>query len=167
MARTILARYAGVEPQALEFARGADGRPELLTPVAGGALRFSVSSAPGMFVVAVGAETIGVDIEPRRRRVDVDGLVEAVCSSAERDLLAAPMAPAVRGEAFIWCWTGKEACAKAAGLGLGAPFEEIDVGIGPIDGVRAVPPAASRQAGPWLLHRVDVLAAYAVAVAVA
>ena len=119
-------------------------------------------------MLAVAAEPVGVDVEPRRRRVCVEGLIETICSESERDAApGSPIEPSVRDEAFIWCWTGKEACAKASGLGLAAPFDEIDVGTGPVGGVRAVARAASHPAGPWLLYRAEVLADYAVAVAVA
>ncbi len=167
IARTILDRYVGVGAAALEFGRDGDGRPELLTPAPAGRIRFSTGSAPGLLVLAVAAEPVGVDVEPRRRRVCVEGLIEAVCTESEREQLGSRMEPAARDEAFIWCWTGKEACAKASGLGLAAPFEEIEVGTGPVGGVRAVAPAASHPAGPWLLYRAGVLADYAVAVAVA
>lgn len=173
IATTILARYVGIRPGELEFARRRAGKPELLTPAPSGrVLHFSTSSAPDLFAVAVAAGPVGVDVEPRRRRVSTNALIEAFCTPSECDELG-PMGEAARREAFIWCWTGKEACAKASGLGLGAPLEEIEAGVGPVPGARAVGripgeaagPLAGGPLGPWTLHRV-ALPDYAVAIAV-
>jgi 4'-phosphopantetheinyl transferase len=174
IAATILASYVDADPRALVFARGPHGKPELLTcGRSGERLAFSTSTAPGALALAVAAAPVGVDIEPRDRAVSVDGLVAAVCTPSERRELAAAATTAVasRREAFIWCWTGKEACAKASGLGLGAPLELIDVGVGPVGGARVVAPvvaptgAGDGALGPWELHRVGELAEYAVAIA--
>ena len=163
---TILARYLGVDPRSVEFGRGSNGKPELITQSPAGEVRFSVSTSEGMLALAVGAAPIGIDVEPRARVVSLDGMLEFVCTERERDQLSEPMPVAARSEAFIWCWTGKEACAKACGLGLAVPFSEIDVGTGPVGGVCAVAPVAGSDLGPWVLHRVDALAGYAVAIAV-
>jgi len=162
---TILARYAGVQPAELEFARSADGKPQLVTAVAAGEVHFSTSTAPGLFAVAVAAAPVGVDIELRARRLSTDALIEAVCTERERTQLAA-LGPSQRHEAFIWCWTGKEACAKASGVGLGAPFDRIEVGADEGGGPLPVASVAAGRLGPWTLHRVDALADYAVAIAV-
>jgi hypothetical protein len=171
IAATILARYVDTDPPELVFGRGPFGKPELLTRAPGGEqVRFSTSTAPGALALAVAAEAVGVDIEPRDRSVSADGLIEAVCTAAERRELAG-VGAAARREAFLWCWTGKEACAKAAGLGLAAPLELIEAGCGPIGGARVVAPVREWQGigggllGPWELHRVGELAEYAVAVA--
>ena len=163
IAATMLARYVGIAPGELEFSRGAHGRPELRTRAAGREVWFSTSTAPDVFVLAVAATPVGVDVEPLTRRVATDGLIEAVCTPRERDRLSA-LALAARREAFIWCWTGKEACAKASGLGLGAPLESIDAGAGP--GASVVQASSDGSLGPWTLFRVQALPGYALAIAV-
>jgi 4'-phosphopantetheinyl transferase len=162
---TILSRYVGVDPGQLAFARGEHGKPELLTAGAQGPVHFSTSTAPGAFAVAVAATPVGVDLELRARRVSTDALIETVCSERERSQLAA-LGPSQRHAAFIWCWTGKEACAKASGIGLGAPFDRIEAGAGPAAGPLLVDGPVDGRHGPWTLYRVDALADYAVAVAV-
>jgi 4'-phosphopantetheinyl transferase len=162
---TILSGYVGVDPGLLAFTRGEHGKPALVTTAAQGPVHFSTSTAPGAFAVAVSATPVGVDVELRARRVSTDALIEAVCTDRERDQLAA-LAVSQRHEAFIWCWTGKEACAKASGIGLGAPFDRIEAGTSSAAGPLLVDGLVDGLHGPWTLYRVGALADYAVAVAV-
>jgi 4'-phosphopantetheinyl transferase len=162
---TILSRYVGVDPGQLAFTRGEHGKPDLVTAAAEGPVHFSTSTAPGAFAVAVAATPVGVDIELRTRRVSTDALIAAVCTGSEHDQLAA-LGASQRHEAFIWCWTGKEACAKASGVGLGAPFDRIETGTGLLSGPFVVDGVGDGTLGPWTLYRVGALADYAVAVAV-
>jgi hypothetical protein len=163
---TILARYVGVEPRELQFGRDGSGKPELVPSGPGGSVPFSVSTTAGMLALAVGASAIGVDVESRTRKVSVEDMMDFICTERERAELGDLMTPSARAEAFIWCWTGKEACAKACGLGLAVPFTEIDAGVGPVGGMRTVPSSVGPPVGPWELHRVDAFAGYAVSVAV-
>lgn len=73
---------------------------------------------------------VGVDVEQLVVRDDVDAIATVVCTAGERTALAG-LAPGERPDAFHRCWTRKEALAKAVGLGVRLPFDEIAVGVGP------------------------------------
>ena len=69
--RHLLAAYAGQEPHALVFARGAHGKPAL----AGTALEFNLSHSEGCAVLAVTrGRRVGVDVPRDLRLVQMAGL---------------------------------------------------------------------------------------------
>ena len=69
---------------------------------------------------------VGVDVEERRPRKNLEGLVETVFGPQERALLAG-----LEGQSwldtFLAFWTGKEALAKAWGMGLRTDFSTFQV----------------------------------------
>jgi 4'-phosphopantetheinyl transferase len=120
--RTVLAGYLGTSPSALAFSRGAHGRPELEgrgTPP----LRFNLSHAPGLAVLAVtAAGELGVDVEDVERPGEWVGGASSFFAPAEVSALARVPAPR-RRERFFELWTLKEAYLKARGTGLALPLD--------------------------------------------
>lgn len=143
--RWTIAAAAGVAPEALRFAAGPHGRPQLVAPAAGD-LCFSVTNTAGLVACAVArAGAIGVDAEPLDRPLPPE-LLDTCCSTAERAALAA-LPPAAQGAWFHRLWTLKEAWFKARGLGIdrepsgvGFAFDArsalVRAGAGPADGWR-------------------------------
>ena len=67
--RSVLSRYAPVNPAAWRFTTNAYGRPEIAGPEGALPLRFNLSNAEGMVVCIVSAHhDVGVDVEPLDRR---------------------------------------------------------------------------------------------------
>jgi 4'-phosphopantetheinyl transferase len=155
--RLILAARLGRAPQALVFARGAQGKPALH------GLEFSLSHTRGLALVAVAAVPVGVDVE-RIEPLDALALARHRFSAAERAALE--RVPADRQQAaFYGAWVRKEAFVKATGAGLSRTFDQFDVSIGGPATLLATRPDAG-EAGRWCLADVDAGADHAAALCV-
>ncbi len=124
--RLLAPRAGGVAPAELRFVLGPHGKP-FLDPHGGTpAVRFNLSHAGDLVLVALAGETeVGVDIERLDRNVDVGGVAERFFHPAE--VAALHRAPEQqRAECFFTFWTRKEALIKAAGTGLFASVQDID-----------------------------------------
>jgi 4'-phosphopantetheinyl transferase len=123
--RTVLAPYVGAPAEALRFANGAHGRPELAAPVRGRLLRFNLTHTRGLLACAVAWDVeVGVDAEHLGRRVNPEAFARVGCAPAEAASLQA-LPPAERRDRFFALWTLREAYFKARGLGLGAPVDAV------------------------------------------
>ena len=131
--RNVLSRYVSAAPADLRFHYTEYGKPELALPAT--SIRFNVSHSHGLAVYAVttGAP-VGIDVEYLHRRATMDRLKIAhrVFSDREYNELAS-MPRHQRGEAFLACWTRKEAFVKAIGQGLSCPLDQFDVTVNPED----------------------------------
>jgi 4'-phosphopantetheinyl transferase len=113
--RELLGRYLGLAPGRIGFKHGACGRPELAR---GGRLRFSLSHADGLALVAIAAQAeVGVDVERLRPVPEAGDIADGFFTATEAGALAA-LPPGRRDAAFLRCWTRKEAWLKARGCGL-------------------------------------------------
>ncbi len=120
--RATLGAELGLDPRVLRFRRGPHGRPELVDHP----LRFSLSHAQDLALVALARNAVGVDVEPLRAP-DLD--VARYFSRAEQ--LELERLPArERSEALLRGWVRKEAFLKARGTGLTAPLDGFDVTLG-------------------------------------
>lgn len=129
--RETLGAATGLPAALLDFRLGAFGKPALVEP-AGRQFNLSHSQSVGLIGVADAdqANEIGVDVELLRPMPDAQELARHYFSPGEREALCA--LPAGEQErAFLVCWTRKEACLKAAGMGLGVDTRSFDVGIEP------------------------------------
>lgn len=120
MLRAVLADAAGVEPGALDFAAGPQGKPHVAAPGPARGLVFNLTHTRGAAGVALApGGAVGLDLEtggPRR-----DGLAErlsGILAPAEADWLRARPGGVARRDGFLTLWTLKEAYMKATGLGL-------------------------------------------------
>ena len=126
--RQTLAGPARRHAAQLRFAAGRFGKP-LLADTQG--LHFNLSHSQGVGMIALSAQAeIGVDVELVRPMNDADALAANYFDAAERDALAAIAPGPAHDLAFFRCWTRKEACLKAAGVGLGLDTRSFHVGIG-------------------------------------
>jgi 4'-phosphopantetheinyl transferase len=123
--RRILARHLGCAPQALRFARAAHGKPRLHDSQ----VQFNLSHCGDVALLALALDTaVGVDVEAVRPDLPDAALAQGVLTAAE--LHAWQRLPATRrAAAFFACWTRKEACLKALGLGLAFDPRLVHVGI--------------------------------------
>ena len=110
------------------FVTGRHGKPALAAPAS---LHFNLSHSGGMGMVALSEEReLGIDVEQLRPVKDATAMAAAYFSPAERVALAA-CDEATRDRAFLVCWTRKEACLKALGIGLYLATRSFDVGVEP------------------------------------
>ncbi|MBU2407544.1 MAG: 4'-phosphopantetheinyl transferase superfamily protein, partial [Gammaproteobacteria bacterium] len=126
--RETLAAQTGIPAALLDYAIGAHGKPELVEPQP---IRFNLSHSQSVALIAIEPTlAVGVDVELLRPMQDAQALANAYFTQAERQALEA-VDPENRDRAFLTCWTRKEACLKATGLGLSVDTRSFEVGIRP------------------------------------
>lgn len=165
--RQWLSRYLAMDPGALEFRYGRDGKPVLNAPDGDARLEFNLTHCGGiaMFAVTRGAR-IGVDIESVVAFPEMGTIAASHFSSAERRVVSAA-SPEQLPAAFFRCWTRKEAYLKAIGTGLMTPLDSFDVQVSD-----DAAPALTRVAGDpdaprrWSLIHLSPCEGYVGAVAV-
>ena len=124
--REVLSSQCGIPASMLEFAVGPFGKPGLVDQ---NGLRFNLSHSESLALIAVCDDAeVGADLELLRPMPDAEALAETYFTPAERRALAA-LAPEARDRAFLCCWTRKEACLKATGMGLSVDTRSFDVGV--------------------------------------
>lgn len=143
--RHALDQIAG-ERRPWSFAANAYGKPSLDPPF--DSIRFNLSHADGLVAVAISRHgEIGVDVESALREPDeltFSSLILAPEELAELDGCAD------RPDRLLRIWVAKEALAKAIGLGLSLPVNEIIV-RGETPQLIALPEPHG-PASAWSLH---------------
>ena len=125
--RRVLAAYTLVPASCLRFEVTSFGKPFLADAGNRAPIAFNLSHSGELAIVAVTAgPAVGVDIE-RIRPVPPD--VAAGCLTPGEAAALAALAPELREEAFIRCWTRKEAYLKAIGAGLNTPPSSFAVSL--------------------------------------
>ena len=120
MLRELLGRYLGILPGQVRFAYNAFGKPELSHEF-GSSLRFNLSHSADLALIGITTDTrIGVDLEYIRPQPEYFEIARSFFSATEVDELNGLPSP-LQTEAFFNCWTRKEACLKAHGMGLAIP----------------------------------------------
>lgn len=158
--RLILSRYLGGEPEAITFRYGAQGKPEVA------ALQFNVSHAGELALFAVArSRRVGIDVEKIRALPDADRLVDRFFSDHEAAVYRA-LPVEDRREAFVTCWTRKEAFVKALGEGLSYPLDAFDVSVRPDQPASLLAlrgdPSATAQ---WRLQALPIAEGYTATIA--
>lgn len=132
--RQVLALCTGAAAAALDFSVGPYGKPEIRTTSGFAPRPFNLSHSQSTAVIAVGAEgsndSLGVDAEIVRTMPDALLLAADHFTTAEYHALL-ELEGEARDRAFLICWTRKEACLKALGLGLALSPKCFEVGVLP------------------------------------
>ena len=127
--RFLLAHATGVPASALQFIEGKFGKPELQIQEP---IFFSLSHRGDWALVGLsqgkGANSVGVDIEELAPTDHLGELAEHVLTDKEL-IEFKSLSERDRNSAFLGCWTRKEACLKAIGLGLHLEPNCIDTGL--------------------------------------
>lgn len=127
--RVFLARCLDIDPETVCYTAGVHGKPLLAPDLP--ALQFNLSHSGGLAVLAAARDrAVGVDVEHVRDVPDALSIAETHFSLAEREALRS-LAPAQRRDAFLRCWTRKEAVIKCSGEGLGRALDSFDVDLAP------------------------------------
>lgn len=162
--RLLLGAYTGAAPGALRLGVTSAGKPFLEDA----RLRFSLSHSAGLTLVAFseGVE-LGVDVEQRRTVPDAVALATRYFARDEARSLAALPANK-QSDAFLRCWTSKEAAMKLTGEGFARPLDSIRVSV-----ERTAPPRLLEvvglpgAVGEWSLHSLEPAAGYLAALVAA
>jgi len=124
--RDLLGRYLRTQPRRVRFVYNAFGKPDV-SPEFGNRLTFNLSHSAGLALIAIAsASNVGVDVEYTRARSDYADIARHFFSAAEVDYLMA-LPSHLYAEAFLSCWTKKEAYLKACGEGLAIPLNSFSV----------------------------------------
>lgn len=125
--RMLLGCYMGVEPSTLRFYGGKNGKPEVAAMFGKETIHFNLSHSEGaaLFAFARSYE-IGVDIEQIRDVSEMEQIVNQFFSVGEKTFFCA-LPQDMKREAFLNCWTRKEAFIKAIGEGLSWPLDKFNV----------------------------------------
>lgn len=165
--RQLLGSYLQLPAAHIVFAYGEHGKPELAAGQAVSGVKFNVSHAQGVALLAFALQAeVGVDIEQVRPLEDAEEIAERFFSKQEVAAFTA-VPPKQKPQAFFNCWTRKEAFIKVIGEGLSCPLDSFDVTLKPGDPakllqVKGSPEAAAR----WELHNLEPAMGYAAAVIV-
>jgi 4'-phosphopantetheinyl transferase len=126
LVRTVLSRYAPIQPKDWTFSTNAYGRPDIANAQAKDAsLTFNLSHTRSLIVLGVTRHrALGVDVENvRARPVSLD-LADHYFAPQEVAALAA-VPPHRQQYRFFEYWTLKEAYIKARGMGLSLPLDKF------------------------------------------
>ena|GEM_PF-110884 len=129
--RSLLGAYLTIEPDRLQFAYDAFGKPRLVGEEPLTSMKFSVSHSDdlALFSFARGHKN-GVDVERIRPDIDVEDLAARYFSPNEFKKLRSLPADQQR-DAFYCGWTRKEAYLKGCGEGLSFPLDGVEVSLSP------------------------------------
>lgn len=160
--RVLLGAYAGCAPADITFSYGPYGKPELEGPTKD-KLRFNVSHSHSAALLAFTLNRrVGVDIEYRKKDLDIDGLAPSVLSPEEEGKLEI-LTLEGRISAFYSYWTCKEAYVKAQGQGISLPLNRIIVKD--VDSGKCHPISGPLTQELWVVRKITVQRNYAAAVA--
>ena len=116
--RALLCGRLGCANDALAFAAAEHGKPFALVDGAPATVSFNVSHSGGHGLIAVADwGSVGVDVEERVIRHDIDGVLRTAFAPDEQGDLAAASGSG-KAELFFRMWTMKEALIKALGSGF-------------------------------------------------
>ena len=125
--RMVLCHELGCENHDLAFDSARYGKPFARVGGSRVSTHFNISHSGAHGAIALSEQgRVGVDVEERRPRRNLPGLVETVFGPDEQRVLSA-----ITGqrwlETFLRFWTIKEALAKAWGTGLHTDFSQFQV----------------------------------------
>jgi 4'-phosphopantetheinyl transferase len=162
--RKLLAAALGRAPQDLVIEADEFGK---LVLAEANALQFSLSRTADMALIGLSRDhAIGVDIEGVRTVPEVEELVRDHFTVDERAEWSRVTA-ALRDRVFLTCWTRKEACVKALGVGLAVPLSSVNAGVGQGPSLREATIALVEQRCELTVQSLDQLSQSVAAVALA
>ena len=125
--RSVLCARLGCPNRELSFRESEHGKPLAMLRGAPAPLSFSVSHSGRHGLLAFAREgRLGVDVEVRVARRDLDALISAVLTAAERAEIESA-GESRRTRLFFGLWTVKEALVKALGTGLHLDLSGFEV----------------------------------------
>lgn len=148
--RHLLARKLNRAAADLCIEIGPAGKPVISSRQGTTTPHFNLSHSEDMALIAIsGDHPLGIDIERYRKGIDVEMLTQQYFAPGEaRQILSLP--DAEQAQAFLTCWTRKEAYLKATGSGLSTPLDSFEVSALPGAAPRLLTVAGDSQAAnPW------------------
>ena len=165
--RELLSRYLGMQPSEVSLTYSAHGKPALAEGCGRLALRFNLAHSGRLALYGLVLDRlIGIDIEKHRPDFAGQRIADRFFSSRESDALRA-LPKEQREEAFLNCWTRKEAYIKARGEGLSFPLDAFDVSLAPGEPAALLATQGDpSEAARWTMFALSAGDGYAAALAV-
>jgi len=161
VARILLAHFASLSPEKVEFDRAPSGKPYHARE---GSLHFNLSHSASLLVLAITVDSeIGVDVE--QVRAMPRGLQLARYHFLPEEAAALERVPdEERDLAFFHCWTQKEAYLKATGCGIDGALKafRVETDMRRAAGIHWI---AGDDPACWQMHRWYPSPGYVAAVA--
>ena len=134
--RVILCQRLACSDEELTFEQGEHGKPSAVVRGQPAAISFSVSHSGRHGLIALARRgRLGVDVEPRSARRNLDVLIGETLTPAEQSWLpGADMNR--RRQLFYRLWTMKEALVKALGTGFQLHISEFEIPAAMCNGKR-------------------------------
>lgn len=125
--RELLSHYLRIPPSTIRFQLGPYGKPSVLHRVEGRQFCFNYTDSKDMALYAFAHDCeLGVDLESLARKLHYERI--AMRKFTERESEALLELPDRAGkQAFLACWTRKEAYGKAKGFGICYPLDSVDL----------------------------------------
>lgn len=155
--RTLLGSLLDERPGAVALEAGPSGKPRLAGSEHG--LRFNVSHSGDLGLICIAeCGEVGVDVEAVRPVPSAVTLAERYFTRAEASFVDGGGVGAGAGadRRFLFCWTRKEALAKAVGLGLALDLRSFAVPLDPPSGIVVLKGPDGGPAERWRVLDVPV-----------
>lgn len=125
--RTLLGKYLNEPPDKIEITLDDRGKPRLGIEYATTNVQFNLSHSGdlALIVMATGCE-VGIDVEQVRDVSKLEQIARRYFHPAEVEAILSTATDA-RNDAFLRCWTMKEAVLKAYGLGIAKGLDAFQV----------------------------------------
>ena len=125
--RIIAGKYLDVSPESIKFSYSSYGKPFLSLTEYPIRVNFNLSDTKGLVLYAFTLKNeIGIDVESLHKIMDMAAVASRFFSINEVQRLK-HVALAKRDDAFLSCWTLKEAYIKAIGEGLSCPLDQFEM----------------------------------------
>lgn len=167
--RRVLGGLLGTPPERIRLGRRVcpgcgdpeHGPPAVLDPQV--EWWISVSHTSGCGMLAVSGVPVGVDVE-RARDIRVGDLSSVVLTPSEAGWLDGLAGDSLR-QAFLRCWTRKEAALKAVGVGITVPLNRVETHPGTV-GTVTVSTGVPGTPGTWSVTDLPIPTPWTASVAV-
>ncbi len=127
IARELLSHYIGGSPATIRFAIGPYGKPSLPNRVDGKQICFNYTDSQGMALYAFARDCeLGIDLEGLARKIQYQRIATRKFTRREAETLLSISDPQGK-QAFLACWTRKEAYGKAKGFGICYPLDSVEL----------------------------------------
>lgn len=118
--RNILGEYLDADPSRLVITNDSHGKPRV------DGIEFNCSHARSLTLIAIAAQTIGVDVEPIVAAADIGSIRDRFINDGDLARIATVSGREAAVE-MLRLWVIKEACLKAIGCGLAMDPLSVDV----------------------------------------
>ncbi len=150
--RYTLANTIQQAPEKIVINKTATGKPYLADYPD---LVFNISHTTDLFLIAIAKNCqLGIDVEQRRSRLNLNGLVSK-CFSEEEQTYWRQLADAEQLSTFYKYWTRKEAFVKATGQGIVLGLNQCVIDANNINQFLSIPKQCT-AVNDWFVYDLDV-----------